>query len=637
MWRIIARGSGSDGEWNVEDKVTARGNTVIINRSWKYYGGRVASVRLGMDIFVPIKEFDFWTIPYISRNGNTGSRTVPTGMTLNGEPWSFREERTTAPGLMTVERDGQVAGIYTEPGRSEQTLCACSIVPERGGHTLRIFFPYLEAPKTFLGAAFPGRAEIQEQGLYTCASSGPRLVIENGACVQRKFYIVVDDVPQKRHGYAAVWESAWRNLREPEAPPVRVRHTENLLWRVTDRFYVENGKGTGFLGRIDPRGHPYGVFSIGWCVPTAMLVWLGLRRAIKHKSPELAEKVIRAMNFFVKNAGLKNGIFRTHYDYEAGKWSDRWLNAVQMGGGAFWLLRCVELLRSVDRTFFKNKIDVNAWMQFALKFCDHAVRTQRASGEYCAHWNLEGKPVGFERAMGIHSALAVLQAYKITGRKKYLTSVIRAACFYKRTIVDKEEGYGDCTDILNTTTENDGAFMTDFYVELHRVTGGRQWLDTAIRVAEYCLSYMYTYNVWFPPDTECARRRMRTRGFSAISPETAFVCFWFTAQANPFLDLWRETGETRWRKYAVALIKASLQMMSEQGDTFGLAKDMIGFRAEVIPVLDTIKDRRIWKKGMTGYTWDHPVLWPAVFNLLNFAVIEDKFPEVLADLEKVKR
>jgi hypothetical protein len=126
---------------------------------------------------------------------------------------------------------------------------------------------------------------------------------------------------------------------------------------------------------------------------------------------------------------------------------------------------------------------------------------------------------------------------------------------------------------------------------------------------------------------------MRTRGFSAISPETAFVCFWFCVQGNAFLELWRETGEKRWKEYAVAVILASLQMMTEPGDTFDLDENLIGVRSEVIPVLDTIKDRRIWKKGMTGYTWDNPVMWPAVFNLLNFAGIEDRFPDVKGEFE----
>ena len=70
------------------------------------------------------------------------------------------------------------------------------------------------------------------------------------------------------------------------------------------------------------------------------------------------------------------------------------------------------------------------------------------------------------------------------------------------------------------------------------------------------------------------------------------------------------------------------EMMTEPGDTFGVAPHLLGCRAEVIPMLDTVKDRRIWKKGMTGYAWDPPVAWPAAFNLLNFAVIEDRFPEL---------
>ncbi len=222
----------------------------------------------------------------------------------------------------------------------------------------------------------------------------------------------------------------------------------------------------------------------------------------------------------------------------------------------------------------------------------------------------------------------------MTGKAEYLRAAARAADFYAANMVDREQGYGDCTDIHSGTTENDAASVPDFFIDLYRVTGTKRYLDKAIRAAEYCLAFMFAYNVYFPPDTDSGRRGMRTKGFSAISPETAFVCWIFVLQASAFLELWKETRERRWRDYAVAAVRASLQMMSEPGDTFGLAEDMIGLRSEVIAVADTVKDRRIWKKGMTHYTQDHPVWWPAAFNLLSFAVVEDRFPEVIEWIER---
>ena len=82
------------------------------------------------------------------------------------------------------------------------------------------------------------------------------------------------------------------------------------------------------------------------------------------------------------------------------------------------------------------------------------------------------------------------------------------------------------------------------------------------------------------------------------------------------------------------MIRGTLQMMSERNDTFGLAPHLIGCRAEVIPVLDTVKGGHIWKKGMTGYTWHQPVWWPAAFTLLNFALIEDRFPQLKKEFKK---
>ena len=332
------------------------------------------------------------------------------------------------------------------------------------------------------------------------------------------------------------------------------------------------------------------------------------------------------MDFFVSHAPRQNGAFLTCFNVREMKWSQAEVNAVHMGGLAYWILRCVMLVRETKH--LGRLINGKQWTEFALGFCDLAVRTQRVDGAFGAHWTPNGKLLGCERAMGVHAARAVLEAYRVTGDHKYLRSVERGAHFYIKTMIDQESGYGDCTDILDNTTENDGAGIPDLLIDLYRLTGKPLYLEKAVRVAEFCLSFMFVYNVFFSPETECGRRGMRTRGLPAISPETAFVCWFFAPQANAFLELWKETGEKRWKEYAVALIRSSLQMLTEPNDTLGVAPHLLGCRAEVIPVLDTVKDRRIWKKGMTGYAWDPPVAWPAVFNLLNFALIEDQFPKL---------
>ena len=40
-----------------------------------------------MDLLVPFRKLDYWAIPYISMNGNPGSKTVPAGMDRDGDPF----------------------------------------------------------------------------------------------------------------------------------------------------------------------------------------------------------------------------------------------------------------------------------------------------------------------------------------------------------------------------------------------------------------------------------------------------------------------------------------------------------------------------------------------------------------------
>ncbi len=709
-WTAVGTLNTPSGTWKVRDTLSPRRNTLVVERRWTWRGSRLANVRFGFEAFAPFRRLDFWARPYISMNGNRGSRTVPSGMSKNGRPWVFREERTTAPGLMTVESEGEAAGIYTEPGRSEREISASCMVRTRDGCLLRIFFPYAEKPVTFLGAAYPGKSSVPEQGLYTCGSGWNNgLPVEDGEEVRRLFFLVLDAAGQRRHGYFRVWESAWENLDDPIAPPVRLHRIENILWKSLDHHWFDRDGARGFVGRIGADGDLLGgftpCFEAGWCGPTMMLAWLAIRKAAMLGEPRFAERAVEAADFYVDNAGLPGGLFRTRFDVKRMRWLDRELDAVQMGGAAYWLLRCAELLDGLSGSAYSasfpgsragaaaaelpaggggrgrgspgnagrvecsrmgaessaapkaclaarsasaraveallRRVAVGRWKDFALAFCDRAVRTQREDGAFAARWAACGRgcrgvcwrPASFERAMGVHSARAVLEAFRVTGEKRYLDAAARGAEYYIRACVDRECGYGDCTDILDSTTENDAAGVPDLLLDLYRETGRALYLEKAIRAAEYCLAWMFTYNVHFPPETDCGRRGMLTRGSSAISPETAFVSFFFAPQANTFLEFWRETGEERWLEYAVAVIRGTLQMMTEPGDTFGLAERLIGCRAEVIPVLDTVKGSFVWKKGMTGYSWHQPVWWPAVFNLLNFAAVEDRFPEVIKELE----
>jgi hypothetical protein len=572
-------------------------------------------------------------------NGNRYSCEVPTGMSKYGQPWVFREERMTAPSLMTLEADGVVVGTYTQPGKDEKTISACCIEKKKKGYCLRTFFPYYEAPATFLGIVFRQNGLIRNShAVYSNSSHSRGFYVDNNFVLHRTFYVVIDEVRNKRHGYFHVWKSAWDNLEEEEPPPVQLSKIERTLWEAIDYHWVERDGVAGYVTRIDRDGNPYTsltpTLAVAWCCPTMMLAWLALRRSLKFRNSKLAERPLRAAQFFVKKGDLGNGLFKTHFDLSSGKWIDENCNAVQLGGGVYWILRCIRLLNHRTPSGFNLHIDKDRWLKFALNFCELAIRTQLPEGAFPSRWAFDGKPLDAERAMGVHAARAVLEAYSLTLQKKYLKSVENGAHYYIEHCVKKEAGYGDCTDVLSTTNENDASGLADLLIELYRITWQEEYLNAAIRVAEYCLSFMFTYNVYFPPETDCGRRGMKTRGCSAISPETACVCPFFSLQANTFIELYKLTGDNCWKDYAITMIRGSLQMMTERNDTFGLAPHLIGCRAEILPVLDMIKGAFIWKKGMTEYAMHEAVWWPAVFNLLNFAVIEDSCPELVTDLSK---
>ncbi len=635
-WQVTGEIRIPGGIWRFLDTLIPNGNTLIIDRKWDYKGNRIGYVRLGFDLIIPFEKLSRWAIPYISVNGNKGCTHVPEGMTRNGIPWIFREERTTAPGLIILESGEIVAGTYTEPGKSETTLCSCSMFrSENKKHYIsRTLFPFQDHPLTYFGTAFIGGDA--EPGVFSWGMGGNGgFIVEGKASFRRKFFVVMEKKGARPHGYIHAWESAWRNLKDKPAEQFPLKQTENLLWHTLDYFWFQKGKACGYSLRINRDGDPLGDFSpnfsidIGWAAPTSMLTYLGIREAIRRGKPNFADKPIRACNFFVDNASAGNGLFLSNFDIRKLKWAEKPSTAVEMGGGAYWILKCLELVKG-SKTFSRS-LNQNKWQRFALDFCDLALRTQQADGAFPSRWSLDGKSLGVERSMSLPAALAVLEAYRYTGKKIYLDAAERGAENLIRNCVDTEK-YGDSWDVKGNTTENSSGWVSQFLVLLYETTKKTRYLDKAILAAECSLPFVFTYNMFFPSETECGRRKLRTRGCLTISPETAFTCFAAMPQVNAYLGLWEATGDSRWKEYALPMIPASLQMMTEKGDTFGLAPHLIGCRAEVLPVLDTIKGAHFWKRGMTGYTWHEPVWWPAAHNLLSYALIEDRYPQLIKEI-----
>jgi len=208
-------------------------------------------VRLGCDLLCEFADLDYWMIPGLMYNGNPGAQCRPAGMVKDGEPWCFREERATAPSCMILESRHDVVGAFTDPAGDEDVLSFCSLIPSQKGHILRIGFPFVESPLTYLG-------DSAHKGIYLKPSwaSGKALVVEHGDRFERTFYLVADRSPEKRHGYVRVLDAAWRTFPDRTRSCYDLDALEKICWKASSYHWYEDEKVSGYSARISSHGRP---------------------------------------------------------------------------------------------------------------------------------------------------------------------------------------------------------------------------------------------------------------------------------------------------------------------------------------------------------------------------------------------
>jgi hypothetical protein len=141
------------------------------------------------------------------------------------------------------------------------------------------------------------------------------------------------------------------------------------------------------------------------------------------------------------------------------------------------------------------------WADSANANLDVAVRSQREDGALAAAYSIAtGDPVSWEGT----AAMAWIPALVEAG---HLDEARRAGEFYKRFDIF----YGAPEDVDLAPTSEDGYAAVMAYVALE------DW-DAARRAADWMLTFRYTYDVAFSPQTILGEYGFHTRGADQASP-----------------------------------------------------------------------------------------------------------------------
>jgi len=518
----------------------------------------VRPARLTME-FEAFYKSGYSLIPAVMYDGNGwGSGKEPKGFAKDGQPWSFAYHRASVAGATYSESDKWSVGLFSRPG---QVPCgfACSLDPGPEKTVHRLVWPEEEAPLVYA-----------MRDLYS-PPFREDLRVSRGQTVVLKAWIVAGPLTRPKHGWHAMLDAAWTlNARRAS-----MRFDPEDLWELGVQFakeslWVEEKTFKGFSIGLRWDGRRWAQrdswkYEIGWAGQNASLANSLFADYLKTDDKTSLDMAVKCLDAWVRNARLKNGLFRCHFDYLIGLADpkDEVQDACNLGNAAQAFFEAYELAA-------KCKLQKPEYREAALGICDFALKAMRADGRIGKSWRNDGKAVDPNGTIGAFLIKPLITAYRAVHKAPYLEGAERAYAFYVQEFV--KNGFTtagaldtDCIDKESATP------LLKAALDLYELTGKEQYLQWAEAVSYYLASWQWHYSVPFAEGTVLRGLGYDTLGGTAVSVQHHHQDPFALIIVNDWLKLADLTKKSIWRERALAAWANGMSGISN-GDLVVLGK-----------------------------------------------------------------
>jgi hypothetical protein len=565
-------------------------------RTFDYQGkDHVRPVRLTMEVEA-LYASRYSLIPAVSYDGNAwGTGGEPKGFVKDGRPWTFAYHRTSIPGATCSEGEGWSVGLFSAPGQVLGGF-SCALEPGKDRTVHRLVWPEEETPQVY-----------SMRDAYQEAYRGD-LRMSAGQKVTLKAWIVVAPVTAARHGWHALVDAAWAL----SARAVKPRFEPEELWEMAIQFAGDNlwAEEKGFNGfsiglRWDPQEQGWvqrqgWKYEIGWAGQNLSLANSMLNDYLLSKERTSLGKGVRCLDTWLRNARLKNGLFRTHYDYIIGLADpkDEVQDACNLGHAAQGYFEAFDLAARCGL----RKPEYRA---AALGVCDFALKAMSASGRIGKAWRNDGKLVDPEGTIGAFLIPPLVTAYRATHKAEYLAGAAKAFAFYYGEYV--KNGFTTAGALDTSCIDKESATpLLKAALELYDVTGKDAYLRQAEDVSYYLATWQWHYSVPYEEGTVLREMGYDTYGGTAVSTQHHHQDPYGLIIVNDWIKLAELTGKAMWRERAVA----------------AWANASIGISNGDLVVMGKKRPYGSQDEGFLHTRWLQPfavsqwlVAWPAAFRL----------------------
>ncbi|MCS7314757.1 MAG: hypothetical protein RMI94_01695 [Bryobacterales bacterium] len=541
-WTIL-RGhfEACGGWWRAEDAWRQVGRLVEVRRRLSREGTQAAD-RVTVAIrFQAAASRAQAVLPGILYYGNpSGARSgrVPVATGAPGEELLFEEHRYPMPfAALELDREGKLwgAALHSVPSPApfanrQDQWWSLGVVYRQGGAELALW----SGPCASNGR----RSVIKALQAGFVPYDETWLRVPPGGVIEKTFFL--ETFPLEREG--TVFQ-----------PPVR---TSLELFRP---YYAEDFPSVAEIVRAKyryartrwRRSERYAVFQKYADRRQAVMGWTGQAEAPGYALLVLAERLAdpeaehmaQASLDFLSTAPFYRDGFHNWYDLDSGRWHGEEL--LNQGQAMLAFARAIRVGRRRGR-------DVSRWEAFLRKACDlHAARILAAS------W----RPPSTAEATFVPPLLIASQLF---GEQRYRRAAIKAAEHYAQRHLSMREPYWGGT--LDARSEDKEAAAAAFqaFLELYEHTRDPRHLQWARHACDVMLTYTYVWDVPMPPG-RLASHRLRTRGWTSVSPQNQHLDVWGVLTAPDVYRLGEILGREELKRLALVMYRSCGQLIDPYG------------------------------------------------------------------------
>jgi hypothetical protein len=563
-------------DWRVDlDAIPVGADEHDVRLRVRYDGDAPVDARVRIEVAVPgSPDAPYWLIPGLFYGDNRDpacTRIYPRyapgeldASQLIADRWAFRADRAATPVVFAWGDEGGVAlsvGATTSLGLSGLGLGAGPDHPAAVWGSL----PYREEPFSYVGEP------CGVDALAACHRWEP------GECHDLRARLW--SLPPDRHSYAPVLQ-ALREQERADSPPVTpwVDITEAAelaaygLWRW---HYRENPAvlietalfDRELAGDLGDRGDRLAM-HVAWVsgIPYAHAL---LRHGRRTGNPTYVDAGTAVIDHITANLTPAGTYFGTWY---AGKgWTQSWTPV----HGGLHARTLAEATLFTIRALAAEPVEHPAWRAAAVSNLEFALAAQDAEGNFGSMYHLEtGEVLSQRGAAGLTWVGAMAEAYEFFGDERFRTAAQRGGRYYA-SFVSTETLCGAPEDVDLAPTSEDGYAALFAYVGLHRIDPSGEWLALAQHAADWMLTFRYSYDAEFAPETILGTYGFRSRGADQASPSNqhlhnyGLIC---TTELAALSDL---TGDPAYATSAVEHLRFARQFVARHDGDFNARRGMV--------------------------------------------------------------